>query len=29
VLPIGQAKTEKTRQRRMEKFIVELSEGKK
>ena len=29
VLPIGQAKTEETRQRRMEKFIVDLSEGKK
>jgi len=29
VLPIGQAKTEETRQRRMEKFIIELSEGKK
>ena len=29
VLPIGQAKTEETRQKRMEKFIVELSEGKK
>lgn len=28
VLPIGQAKTEETRQRRMEKAIIELSEGK-
>ena len=27
VLPIGQAKTEETRQKRMEKFIIELSEG--
>lgn len=29
VLPIGQAKTEETRQRRMEKAIIDLSEGKK
>ena len=29
VLPLGQAKTEETRQIRMEKFIKELSEGKK
>ncbi len=29
VLPIGQAKTEETRQRRIEKAIQELSEGKK
>jgi hypothetical protein len=29
VLPIGQAKTEETRQRRMEKAISDLSEGKK
>lgn len=29
VLPIGQAKTEETRQRRMEKAILDLSEGKK
>ena len=28
VLPMGQAKTEETRQRRMEKAIIELSEGK-
>lgn len=29
VLPIGQAKTEETRQRRIEKAIQDLSEGKK
>ena len=29
VLPIGQAKTDETRQRRMEKAIIDLSEGKK
>jgi Bacteriocin-protection, YdeI or OmpD-Associated/Domain of unknown function (DUF1905) len=29
VLPIGQAKTEETRQRRMEKAVIDLSEGKK
>ena len=29
VLPIGQAKTEETKQRRMEKAIIDLSEGKK
>jgi hypothetical protein len=29
VLPIGQAKTEETRQRRMEKAIADLKEGKK
>ena len=29
VLPVGQAKTEETRQRRMEKSIMELSKGKK
>lgn len=29
VLPIGQAKTEETRQRRIEKTIQDLSEGKK
>jgi bifunctional DNA-binding transcriptional regulator/antitoxin component of YhaV-PrlF toxin-antitoxin module len=29
VLPIGQAKTEETRQRRMEKAIIDLSECKK
>ena len=29
VLPIGQAKTEETRQRRMEKAIIDLNEGKK
>jgi len=29
VLPIEQAKTEETRQRRMEKAIIDLSEGKK
>ncbi len=29
VLPIGQAKTEDTRQRRMEKAIIDLNEGKK
>ena len=28
VLPIRQAKTEETRQKRMEKFIIELGEGK-
>jgi antitoxin component of MazEF toxin-antitoxin module len=29
VLPIGQAKTEETKQRRMEKAILDLNEGKK
>jgi uncharacterized protein YdeI (YjbR/CyaY-like superfamily) len=29
VLPIGQAKTKETRQRRMEKALIDLSEGKK
>ena len=29
VLPIGQAKTEETRQRRMDKAILDLNEGKK
>src|SRR3954471_18208449 len=29
VLPLGQAKTEETRQRRMEKCIIDLSQGKK
>ena len=29
ILPLGQAKTEETRQRRMEKAITDLSEGKK